>query len=105
MPFVVQDGGAYFWRVAIDLLDGRILGWPYGTTAAIHYKVCDQGEYWLSVDGETKNFKYGSSYVPSAFLCHGTSGSGDYIVMSVDHSGRIMYYNRPTLQEDMWEIL
>lgn len=93
MPFIVWDKGAYFWRVTIDLLGGRILNWPHGITAAIHYKVCDQGEYWLSVDGETKNFKYASSYVPSTFLCHGTSGHGDYIVMSVDHNGRIMYFN------------
>ena len=35
------------WCPLIDLAEGRIVDWPPGTTASIHYKVCDEGVYEL----------------------------------------------------------
>ena len=45
------------WKPSIELETGRVLEWPQGTTADIHYKVCDQGEYWLE-DAEGKRLKW-----------------------------------------------
>jgi hypothetical protein len=43
MPLV--RGGK--WCPIIELATGQIVGWPPGITADIHYKVCDEGEYWI----------------------------------------------------------
>ena len=39
------------WMPIIELDTGRVRDWPEGTTADIHYKVCDAGEYEL-LDGK-----------------------------------------------------
>lgn len=67
------------WKVWIDLAAGRIEDWPEGTTASIHYKVCDTGEYWLTDTHGNKLAKREGYYVPDEFLCHGDRGFGDYI--------------------------
>jgi transcriptional regulator with PAS, ATPase and Fis domain len=38
------------------LATGRVLDWPKGTTAEVHYKVCDAGCYWLE-DANGKRLK------------------------------------------------
>ena len=35
------------WKLDIDLSSGKIKNWPEGTTASVHYKVCDDGRYQL----------------------------------------------------------
>ncbi len=35
------------WGAVIRLADGQVMNWPEGMEADIHYKVCDDGEYWL----------------------------------------------------------
>lgn len=92
-PF--KDGA--IWRPVIDLDAGAIVDWPEAVTADIHFKVCDQGEYWLSTDGKSKDVKWGGYYVPNAFLCHGDRGYGDYIIMKVDGAGKIEKYRRPDI--------
>jgi hypothetical protein len=98
IPF--RSGG--LWRPVIDLQEGRILNWPEGTTASIHYKVCDAGEYWLSPDGVEKLQQYRNFYVPDEFLCHGDDGYGDYIIMDVDSSGKIANWEPPHQDPDKW---
>lgn len=99
-----RDG--LIWKAKIALADGQIEGWPEGTTASIHYKVCDQGEYWLSSNG-CRVAKWAGNYVPDAFLCHGDDarGYGDYIIMDVSSEGIIADYKRPTVEAEQWPLL
>lgn len=92
------------WCPIIRLEDGRIIGWPEGTTADIHYKVCDQGEYWLS-DESGKNAKWRGYYVPDKFLCHGNTGYGDYIIFKVGPDGLIQGWTRPEIDPDQWDFI
>jgi hypothetical protein len=88
------------WEPVIDLSTGVIRDWPSGTIADIHYKVCDQGEYWLlGVMGE-RVAKYDDYYVPD-ILCPKERGHGDYIIMKVDASGKIEGW-KGEIDEDKW---
>ena len=90
------------WAPVIDLSTGVILNWPEGTTASIHYKVCDEGEYWLQ-DAEHKRVaKYKSDYVPDILSC-GENGYGDYIILKVDGTGKIEGW-RGGIDDDEWEV-
>lgn len=93
IPF--RDGD--YWCPVIDLRDGTIKDWPKGTTASIHYKVCDDGEYWLADEAGVKRFKWRGDYVPDRFLCHGDDGFGDYIILDVDANGYIQNYSIPSI--------
>ena len=93
------------WHVRIDLAAGRIEKWPTGTEARIHYKVCDQGEYWLTTPDGTRVAKWKGHYVPGAFLCHGDSGYGDYIILRVSKDGAIEGYRRPPIKADEWTAI
>lgn len=78
------------WTPVIDLDEGIIIDWPLGTEAQIHFKVCDDGKYYLLDD--SKNVvasRY--DYVPEG-LCHGDDGYGDYIILNVAGDGRIENY-------------
>lgn len=77
------------WKPSIELATGKILGWPVGTTADIHYKVCDDGDYWLADSEGNKLYKWAGDYVPDRLLCVGESGYGDYIILKVLEDGRI----------------
>lgn len=90
------------WVPVIRLTDGQIMSWPKGTTADVHYKVCDQGEYWLR-DEEKRIAKWRGCYVPNDFLCHGSQGYGDYIIFMVDESGLIQGWKVPEVDPDEWE--
>lgn len=90
------------WCFWIRLSDGWIVNWPEGTTANVHYKVCDQGEYWLSTD-ESRIAKWKSHYVPDAFLCHGDTGYGDYIIFNVGADGKIEGWKQPEIDQDQWQ--
>lgn len=92
------------WCPIIDLNAGTILNWPRETTAKIHYKVCDEGEYWILTISEPDSdgnrteswFKYADWYVPDCFLCHGRDrGFGDYIIMDVNGDGAIQDFAIP----------
>ena len=75
------------WEPVIDLDTGIIQGWPKGTTASIHYKVCDAGRYELLDD--TKNVVAAiEGYVP-VIMSPAENGYGDYVIMDVDENGKI----------------
>lgn len=100
IPF--RDGER--WRITIDLEDGTILNWPAGTTARIHYKVCDDGDYWLLDAEHRRIFKYGNCSVPS-LLAVGDNGYGDYIILRVGADGLIEGWSKPRIGAEDWEAL
>ena len=69
MPFASANG----WRPLIEVDTGAIVGWPGGTTAETHYKVCDAGRYSL-LDGDRNVVFVLDNYVPS-IMCPGTAMS------------------------------
>ena len=75
------------WCPTIELATGRIEDWPEGTTARIHYKVCDDGEYTL-LDSDRNVVKAIDGYVPD-IMCPGGRGYGDYVIMAVGADGTI----------------
>lgn len=91
------------WCPVIRLSDGVILDWPAGVCASIHYKVCDQGEYWLLDAQRVRIAKRLSDYVPDSLLCPKESGDGDYIIFDVDSQGKIIGWSRPEIAEEEWK--
>lgn len=100
IPF--RDGE--YWNPVIMLSAGRIMNWPAGMTANIHYKVCDDGEYWLE-DANGVRLKWNGDYVPSRLLCHGDNGYGDYIIFSVHGDGKILKWEMPELDGNDWNMV
>jgi hypothetical protein len=90
------------WRPVIRLADGLVMDWPQGTTADIHYKVCDAGEYWLLDDERKRAAKWAGFYVPDSFLCHGDTGYGDYIIFKVGADGKIEAWEQPEIEPELW---
>lgn len=83
IPFKNGD----YWEPVINIDSGLIEGWPEGTTASIHYKVCDDGIYAITdKNGLVATKKDG--YVPDC-LSPEEDGFGDYIIMEVDEKGQI----------------
>ena len=89
------------WCPTIELATGKVVGWPEGFAADIHYKVCDSGVYWL-LDADGKRIAERDGYVPGDFLCHGDNGYGDYIIMAIGPDGQIADYQRPEIVRDDW---
>jgi hypothetical protein len=87
-----------WWTPVIRLADGLVMDWPQGTTADIHYKVCDAGEYWLLDDKQERVARWAGFYVPGDFLCHGDNGFGDYIILKVGADGLIEKYSAPEIR-------
>jgi len=86
------------WRPVIRLDDGQVMNWPEGMTARIHYKVCDDGNYWLQDAHGNRIAQRLCEYVPDKFLCHGDEGWGDYIIFNVSARGLIENYRgRPVI--------
>jgi len=77
-----------YWCPVIDFDNGIILNWTKGTTAEIHYKVCDDGSYYLKDENGEVVLKIEDDYVPSC-LCPKEEGCGDYIIMDIDENGVI----------------
>lgn len=75
------------WCPTIDLTTGKIEGWPEGTTARLHYKVCDDGDYAL-LDADRNVVKAIDGYVPD-IMCPGDSSGGDYVIMTIGPDGVI----------------
>lgn len=87
-----------YWVPVIRLADGVVMDWPQGTTAEIHYKVCDAGEYWLQDENRKRIAKYAGDYVPNDFLAPGASGYGDYIILKVGPNGAIDGWRKPAIE-------
>lgn len=86
------------WCPVIRLADGQVMEWPTGTVADIHFKVCDQGEYWLLDEGKQRIGKWGGYYVPDDFLCPGDQGYGDYIILKINADGVIQKWAPPAIE-------
>ena len=102
MPFAVKVKSSiysdhYRWQPTIDVERGCIVDWPKGTTASVHYKVCDEGVYHL-LDPLFNTILSVESYVPD---CIGEYG--DYIVMDIDEDGNIEDFR--FTQDDVDEII
>jgi len=83
MPFFDGD----YWCPEIDIDTGIVNNWPIGTTANIHYKVCDDGTYTVK-DEDGNVVLERSGYVPNV-MCPEGEGFGDYIKMVIDENGKI----------------
>lgn len=83
IPFRKGDS----WAPVFDIDAGTIEDWPEGTTASVHYKVCDAGRYTL-LDEKRREIASIDGYVP-AIMSPGGQGYGDYIIMAVREDGTI----------------
>ena len=91
----LRSGG--HWCPVIRLADGMVMDWPTGTVADIHFKVCDDGEYWLLDEQRNRIAKWAGFYVPDDFLCPGANGYGDYIILTVGPDGQITKWKPPAV--------
>lgn len=86
IPCRIEDDDEY-WFPVIDIDTGVITNWEQGKTADIHYKVCDDGSYFVFDENE-KEIAKKDGYVPDT-MCPEGGGYGDYIIMKVDENGLI----------------
>lgn len=99
IPF--RKGELWCLRINIEL--GTVIDWPRGTTADIHYKVCDSGKYWLCDESGTK-LEWSGDYVPNDFLCPEEECYGDYIILKIDDCGKISGWKKPEICSRWKEI-
>lgn len=88
IPF--RDGD--YWCPVINIETGQLMNWPKGTTAEVHYKCCDDGEYWL-IDETGEEYKYKGYYVPDILDIDGES-YGDYLIMNINENGFILDWKK-----------
>lgn len=81
-----REGG--LWCPVIDLDSGQILNWEKGKSANVHYKVCDEGIYYLKDNEGNVVLSIEEDYVPK-MMCPKENGYGDYIIMDIDGNGFI----------------
>jgi hypothetical protein len=91
------------WEPVINLSTGAVKDWPVGTTATVHYKVCDAGEYWLQDEDGKRIAKWRGYYVPDDYLCVGSRGYGDYIIFKISADGAVEGWRNPGVDVDEWE--
>lgn len=84
------------WDLWIDIATGRIDGWPHGIVASIHYKVCDEGTYFIcGTDRQVIRRTEHGAYVPDC-MSPKEEGYGDYVIMDIGPDGVIAGW-RPDL--------
>ena len=100
MPCAVKGDKGYRWMPIIDIETGQIRNWREGTTAEIHYKVCDEFECRIIDEkgGRRCLIKDYEGYVPE-FMCPKESGYGDYIIMDIDENGYIQDWDKEAVLE------
>ncbi len=76
------------WCPVIEIDTGKILNWPIGTKASIHFKVCDSGTYIVKDDEGNDCMTIENDYVPSC-MSPKEAGYGDYIIMDIYETGYI----------------
>ena len=98
MPCVAKGDKGYHWLPIIDIETGQIRNWREGTTAEIHYKVCDEFECRIIEEkgGERCLIKEYEGYVPR-FMCPKEEGYGDYIIMDINENGYIQNWDKATV--------
>lgn len=88
----ILHGENWRWRPLIDIETGKIVNWKQGTTANIHYKVCD--DFVCDILGADEDvIESYSGYVPSV-MCPADEGYGDYIIMNINENGFIQGWNK-----------
>lgn len=87
-PLKVGD----YWTLDIDVDTGQILNWPEGTAMDTHYKVCDDGSYFILDSDFNEIEKFHEIYVPSV-LYPKARGYGDYVILDIDKNGYIKDWN------------
>jgi hypothetical protein len=92
------------WAPVIELGTGHILNWNESapTEVRVHYKVTDEGNYWLADQALNKIAKWRDEYVPDHILCTADRGYGDYIIMQIESGGIIKNWVPPILDEQDW---
>lgn len=86
------------WRIVIDVEEGIILNWKKGVIADVHYKVCDDGNYYL-LDKNDKDIVSKEGYVPKILDLYNQS-FGDYVILKIDENGRIAKWNKEASLDD-----
>jgi len=76
------------WMPHIEIETGKILNWKQGTTAEIHYKVCDCCGFELMDENGESVLSEEDGYVPET-LSPKERGYGDYIIMDITTDGFI----------------
>ena len=94
---------SYRWDITIDLNELKVLNWPEGTTALIHYKVCDDGTYYL-LDSDKNILMEKNCYVPT-FLSYIGEGYGDYVIMSINKNGYLEHFPKHRIEYLIQEII
>lgn len=82
-----RKSDSWRWKLKIDVNNGHVQDWPQGYSADIHYKVCDDGTYWLEDENGNKYHEI-DSYVPKILDFYHDS-FGDYILMTINGEGYI----------------
>ena len=77
------------WCPIIDIDTGIIRNWKKGQTAEVHYKVCDDGSYFILDENDNVIVSIEEDYVPE-IMCPKGGGYGDYIIMDINEDGQIM---------------
>ena len=100
MPCAVKGDNGYRWMPIIDIETGQIRNWREGTTAEIHYNVCDEFECRIIDEKGSEHclIKDYGGYVPE-FMCPKYRGYGDYIIMDIDENGYIQDWNKEEVLE------
>lgn len=80
------------WCPLINIETGQIINWSKGVTAKIHYKVCDEGSYYLQDEDYNTHLSIEDNYVPDKLI---PGEYGDYIIMDIDIDGQIMQWKTP----------
>ena len=80
------------WRPLIDIETGKIVNWEKGTTANVHYKVCDDFQCDI-LDADKDVIESYNGYVPN-IMSPKENGYGDYIIMDINENGFIQGWNK-----------
>lgn len=93
----VLCGQIWRWRPLIDIETGQIVNWKQGTTANVHYKVCDDFQCNV-LDGDKDVIASYYGYVADV-MCPDDEGYGDYIIMNIDENGFIQRWNKELIRK------
>jgi len=85
----------------IDIDSGIITNWKQGVKAEVHYKVCDEGSYYLQDAEGNTILSIEQDYVPK-IMCPNKNSYGDYIIMNIDENGQIANWNSDPDIEDFF---
>lgn len=88
----ILRGRKWRWRPLIDIEAGQIVNWTKGTTANVHYKVCDDFQCEI-LDADKNVITSYEGYVPKV-MCPKDNGYGDYIIMDIDENGFIQGWRK-----------